>query len=436
MTSPVANTDSPRARLLGLFGSKRGDLAVGGVPAADLAQQFGTPLFAYDAEIARRQLAAVRAAFGTRVEVLYALKANPCVRVARALRLAGAGAELASGGEVLLARAAGFDGAAMQFAGPGKSAADLAVALEAGVGTLNVESAAEYAAVRALAQEQRVRPGVALRVNLSQQATGARVRMTGGSKKFGIDESAVLPLAQAIVRDDVCELRGLHVYGGSQNFDAASWVASARALTAVAQRVEQGIARPLAQLNFGGGFGIPTVDGDPSFDLVAAGRGAGDLVRGAREDQGFSIELGRYLVAECGVYLTRVLDVKESGGKRFAIVDGGMHHFGAAAGLGAVIKRAYPVVACAQPDARATAPWSLGGPLCTPADELGADVALPQLHAGDLIAVLLAGAYGFTFSPTLFLSHPTPAEVVVEDGVAQLARARGSMADVLAAQQH
>jgi diaminopimelate decarboxylase len=436
MTSPVANTDSPRARLLGLFGSKRGDLAVGGVPAADLAQQFGTPLFAYDAEIARRQLAAVRAAFGTRVEVLYALKANPCVRLARALRLAGAGAELASGGEVLLARAAGFDGAAMQFAGPGKSAADLAVALEAGVGTLNVESAAEYAAVRALAQEQRVRPGVALRVNLSQQATGARVRMSGGSKKFGIDESAVLPLAQAIVRDDVCELRGLHVYGGSQNFDAASWVASARGLTAVAQRVEQGIARPLAQLNFGGGFGIPTVDGDPSFDLVAAGRGAGDLVRGAREDQRFSIELGRYLVAECGVYLTRVLDVKESGGKRFAIVDGGMHHFGAAAGLGAVIKRAYPVVACAQPDARTTAPWSLGGPLCTPADELGADVALPQLHAGDLIAVLLAGAYGFTFSPTLFLSHPTPAEVVVENGVAQLARARGSMADVLAAQQY
>src|SRR5690606_11663098 len=122
---------------------------------------------------------------------------------------------------------------------------------------------------------------------------------------------------------------------------------------------------------------------------------------------------GRYLVATCGVYLTRVIYVKESGGKRHAILDGGMHHHAAAAGFGAVIRRSFPIVAARDPHAPAGAgdacrATTLGGPLCTPADELAADAALPELRQGDLVAVPVSGAYGLTFSPVGFLSHPTP----------------------------
>lgn len=430
----AANDGSVRARLIERLSGDRATLHVGGLDCGELARRFGTPLYVYDAGILRAQAAAVQAAFGPRVELLYALKANPSVAVARVLRRAGTGVELASAGEIHIAHAAGHAGGQMQFAGPAKSTVDLDTALAFGVGTVNLESAAEHARLVERARRRNTRPGVAIRVNPSRTTSGARVRMGGGSKKFGVDEDGVVALAQAIVREGTCKLHGLHVYAGSQSLDAQAWATTARNLQALGLEVERALRQPLASLNLGGGFGIPCFDADPVFDLAKAGAEVRALVHAARPEQRFHIELGRYLVAEAGVYLTRVLETKRSGGKDFALVDGGLHHFGAAAGLGAVIRRPYPIVACATPHATATAPWSLAGPLCTPADEFGTDVALPPLHAGDLVAVLVAGAYGLTFSPTAFLSHPLPAEVVVDAGEAILARVRGAPEDALRGQ--
>lgn len=422
---------SLRDRLLARLSPGAAPLRIGGIPAVDLAQRHGTPTYVYDAAVLRAQFTAVRQALGPGVGILYALKANPCVAVARVLRAAGAGAELASAGELHVATAAGFAGADMQFAGPGKSDDDLRLALANRVGCINVESETEYERLVALGAQLGVVPAVAVRVNPARTPTGSRVRMGGGSKKFGVDEDAVPTLARRIVREGRCDLRGLHVYTGSQNSSAVAWLESATDLVALANRVEAATGAPLRSLNFGGGFAVPTFDADATFDLAHAGTALRALLVSASASRQHFVELGRYLTAEAGVYLTRVLHTKTSGGRTHAIVDGGMHHFGAAAGLGAVIPRPYPIVACATPLAPAADEVAVGGPLCTPADEFHAAATLPEIHADDLLAVFLAGAYGLTFSPLAFLGHPTPAEVLVDDGHDHLVRRRGRPQDTL-----
>ncbi|MGA0871076.1 MAG: diaminopimelate decarboxylase, partial [Planctomycetota bacterium] len=237
-----------------------------------------------------------------------------------------------------------------------------------------------------------------------------------------------------ILDEGSCRLVGLHQYGGSQAFDAEAWVRSVAELLAVTAETEEATGHPLLSLNLGGGFGWPVYDRDPTFDLEAAGRGALELLEAAGRlgaPREVHLELGRYLTAPAGVFLTRVVDTKDSGGKRHVVLDGGMHQFGAATGLGAVMRRAYAIVAARDPRATEGEPVSLGGPLCTPADRFGTGLELPPLRPGDAVAVLHAGAYGLTFSPIRFLSHPAPAEVLVEGGEARLIRRRGTPDDAL-----
>ena len=192
----------------------------------------------------------------------------------------------------------------------------------------------------------------------------------------------------------------------------------------------------LPSLNFGGGFGVPCFRHDQEFDLRTAGALLQESLAG--EDRLASVELGRYLTAPAGIYLTRVLYTKRSNGRRFAILDGGMHHHAAAAGVGAVIRRPYPIVSATSPLTLATdrgvTPQTLCGPLCIPTDEFGEDLALPRLEPDDLVAVLVSGAYGLSFSGVLFLSHPTPSEILVDGGRAYLARQPGRPADALRGQ--
>ena len=408
------------------------ELTLGGIPARELAAQFGTPLYVFDAAVLARRAAAVRAALGPRVELLWSVKANPSVAVTAALRRAGAGAEVASLGELQLALAAGHTAAALRFAGPGKTDAEIGAALDLGLGCFHAESAGEVAAIAAAARHRGTTAAVALRVNLPQELAGARMRMGGRSSRFGIDTEQVPALARTIRADAALRLVGLHVYAGTQCFDAGAFVQHARDLIAHATRWEQELGVPLPELDLGGGFGVATYAGDPTFDLAAAGEGVRALVaEHDRPHRRWFVELGRYLAAPAGVYLTRVVRTKRSGGERHAVLDGGMHHAAAAAGVGTVLRRPPLLVHATRLADAATEPVSLGGPLCTPADQFADQVPLPPLAVGDLVAVLAAGAYGLSYSPHGFLSHPTPAEVLVEDGAARIVRRRGRVEDVL-----
>jgi diaminopimelate decarboxylase len=414
--------------------SRRG-LCIGEVSALEIAERFGTPAYVYDARILQRNLVKVRAALGPRVEVLFALKANPSAAVAQVLRRAGAGCEVASAGEIQVAARAGFRGSQIQFAGPGKTALDIASALEMGIDALNVESEGEYELVLAHAPRCQERPRIAIRVNPATSPFGPRLRMSGPSTRFGVDEADVPGLLRRIARDAVCDLRGLHAYAGTQCFDAGAWLQNADHLCDLANRLELELDLALPCLNFGGGLGVSLFAHDSVLDLGNLGAGLRELLeRDARPDRRYAVELGRYLAASAGVYLTRVLYAKKSAGRQHLILDGGMHHHAAAAGLGSVIRRPFPIVLARAPHAEPTERYAAGGPLCTPADEFAADIALPTVHPGDLIAVLGSGAYGLTFSPALFLGHPLPCEVLVDDECATIVRERGIPMDALRGQ--
>jgi diaminopimelate decarboxylase len=421
------------------------ELHVGGIAVRELAARFGTPFYAFDLDRLRARALLVQQALGPRIRLLWSVKANPSLAVTAALHAAGAGAEVASLGEFEVALAAGHEASDLRFSGPGKTDAELAAAVARGLGCVHAESADEVDAIAAAAAGGR-RQGVAVRVNLPQGGAGARLRMSGDSSRFGVDLDQVPALLRRIAGEKHLELRGLHGYAGTQAFDANAVVAHARALAAHRDRLERELRLPLPELDLGGGFGSAHYLGDPAFDLAAAGRGLREVVAAHDRpdlnwpdlhwpERRWFVELGRFLAAPIGVYVAAVVRTKTSGGRRHLILDGGLHHCGVAAGVGTVLRRPPLLVPAAALRAPAVAAFAIGGPLCTPQDHFAGELRLPALGRGDLLAVLGAGAYGLTYSSTMFLSHPAPAEVAVERGAARVVRRRGAAADALRGQQ-
>jgi diaminopimelate decarboxylase len=206
----------------------------------------------------------------------------------------------------------------------------------------------------------------------------------------------------------------------------------------IALGVAQRLGRPLQTVDFGGGLGIPYFPGDQELKMELLENELANLMREVRHEPLFSgtrfiLEPGRYLVGEAGIYVARVMDVKESRGKKFVILDGGMnHHLAASGNLGQVIKKNFPVVILNKAADTARERVDVVGPLCTPLDVLARDVDLPPAEVGDLVGILQSGAYARAASPLGFLSHLTPPEILVEDGKTRLIRRRGTYQDLLA----
>ncbi|MCC2975600.1 pyridoxal-dependent decarboxylase, exosortase A system-associated [Sphingomonas sp. PL-96] len=390
-------------------------LAIGGEDAEALVARAGdTPLFVYDLGLVADRVAALRRALPAKLGIHYAIKANPHADLLAGIASLVDGLDVASGGE--LARALTVKPAAqISFAGPGKRDDELAAAIEAGA-TLNAESAGEVARALAVGERLGIAPRIAVRVNPDFELRGSGMRMGGRASPFGVDAGQVPALVRTI-RDTGAAWRGFHIFAGSQSLDTAAIIETQAATVALAARLaeEAGAAPPL--VNLGGGFGIPYFAGDAPVAIAAIGEALGEALANRAAvlaDSRFAIELGRWLVGEAGVYLTRVVDVKDSGGERFVVVDGGLHHQLAASGnFGTVVRRNYPLAIAARMGEPATQTASVVGCLCTPLDRLGDKVALPQVAVGDLVAVFLAGAYGASASPTSFLGHPPARELVV-----------------------
>ncbi|MDP3547019.1 MAG: type III PLP-dependent enzyme [Phreatobacter sp.] len=408
------------------FGQSKDDLLIGGLTARSLAERFGTPLFAYDAAIIRRSYRDLAAALEGFATIHYSIKANPNPAVVRVLHDEGAGLEIASLGEFRAALAAGADPARILFAGPGKRRGELEQVIVGGIGEIHLESLEEIGHVEAIGATLAHRVAVAVRVNPVAEAQGGAMRMGGKAAPFGFDEEDIDAIVDRVVASPHLDLTGVHLFAGTQILDAEVLLGQWRHGLVVASRVAARLGRPLRTIDLGGGLGIPYFAGDRSLDLGAVQAGLGPLIAARRadpliRDAHVLVEPGRYLVGPSGVYLSSVLAAKVSRGQRFLVVDGGMHHHLAASGnLGQVIKRDYPVLAASRMSEAATGPASIVGPLCTPLDTLARKVEMPDLVAGDLVAVLQSGAYGPTASPAGFLSHPAPAEVLIDGGAATL----------------
>jgi diaminopimelate decarboxylase len=344
------------------------------------------------------------------------MKANPFPPLLALMAGLVDGLDIASAGELSAAQRAGVRGERISFAGPGKRDAELQAALAAGV-TINLESEGETERALAIARLIGVRARLAVRVNPDFELKGSGMRMGGGAKPFGVDAARAASLAKRVIAVGA-EWRGWHIFAGSQALDAQAIIAAQAETLALAARLSDEVGASPPLVNLGGGFGVPYFPGDEPLDIATIGAALGKALEGrpaSLAKSGFAIELGRYLVAESGVYLTRVIDVKLSQGERFAVVDGGLHHQLAASGnFGTVVRRNYPIAIANRFGAPVSAePVTVVGCLCTPLDRLGDAVALPPVAPGDLVAIFMAGAYGASASPAAFLGHAPAAELLV-----------------------
>jgi diaminopimelate decarboxylase len=392
-------------------------LLIGGRRADALVDEAGdTPLFVYDLALVDAKIAAFRKAFpGT--DLHYAMKANSYGPLLRHVARKVDGLDIASAGEMDMALEAGAKASSISFAGPGKRDADLGDAIHEGV-TLNAESEGEVERALAIAGKMGRRPRLAVRVNPDFEIKGSGMRMGGGAKPFGVDAARVPALVRRILESGA-DWRGFHIFAGSQALDPAALIEAQAATVALAGALAEAAGAPPPLVNLGGGFGIPHFHGERPLDVAAVGAALAEALaaRPAILAQSrFAIELGRWLVGEAGVYLTRIVDRKESHGKTFLVTDGGMQHQLAASGnFGQVVRRNYPVAIAGRFGAEAEEEVSITGCLCTPLDRLADDVMTPRAGVGDLVAVFLAGAYGLSASPQAFLAQQPAIEMALGD---------------------
>jgi diaminopimelate decarboxylase len=407
------------------FHRLEGVLHGGGVPLVDLAARFGTPLYAYSADMIAARYREVDEAFSGYPHTLhYALKANSTLGIARLLRSLGAAADANSGGEIEVALRAGFTPAEIVFTGVGKSDAELARAIELGLRSINAESEGEIERIDAIASARGTRAKVAVRVNPDIDARSHPHISTGRkNNKFGVAIEDAREMCLRMRGRNGVQIVGLHSHVGSQITHLEPLQHAAEALAVLACELRRSGIQ-IEHLDIGGGLGIP-YEGQtvPSASEYAAA--VLPIVR--KTGLALILEPGRFLVGQAGVLITRVVDIKpQAGGKLFVIVDAGMTELMRPMLYGA-FHRIEPVLASAAPEALV----DFVGPICETTDTLGKDRRLPEPAVGDLMVVFDAGAYGSVMASN-YNRRPMPAEVLIQNGQAALLRRRQTIDDLVA----
>lgn len=386
-----------------------------------VARDFGTPCFVYFMDRVRERVQAVRATFGDRFRIGYAVKSNPNPGLLRRMRELVDTLDVSSAGEVRRAVESGWEARKLGFTGPAKTEDELRTAVEAGVGEVVVESQDEAELLNRIVGQLRTRQRILIRISPRSVPRGFGVNMSGRSTQFGIDEEDLDVAVEAIRRLPHLDLCGFHIYSGTQCLKAAAIIENYEIFIDLFKRACHTHGLRPHRLIFGAGLGVPYYESDTPVELAVIGEQIVPALDALRADSPFSatefvLETGRYLVGEAGVFLTRVVRKKHSRGTDICMCDGGMNHHLAAAGhLGAVVQRNYQMfkVSGAHDDGLEK-PYNLVGPLCTTIDTLGRQVRFRGLEAGDVIGLKCSGAYGLTASPLHFISHPPASEIIVE----------------------
>ena len=403
-----------------------GALTVDGIPLDKIAEEFGTPLYVYSAAAilaVYQQLAEAISDSGGKIH--YALKANSNLAVLRLLAREGAGADIVSVGEFRRARAAGIAAKDIIFSGVGKTSEELHETIEAGIGQINAESPAEIETLIDIGRKTHIKPRVALRVNPDISA-GGHVKIATGKReaKFGMDEMTALESWRRLASSDAATPVGLAVHIGSQIMDVSLLEAAWRQILALATKLEdQGFK--VENFDLGGGIGVDSASGN-TLDLAAFGKTIKALFAG--RNRHLVIEPGRYLTAEAGCLLTRVISVKHNDKKRFIIVDGAMNDF-----LRPTLYEAWHrIETVADSNGAAMVKADIVGPICETGDYLGLDRDMAEtIAAGDTLAVMSAGAYGAVMR-SYYNTRAMAVEVMALDGIVHQVSRRRSLDEIIA----
>ncbi|MES2072212.1 MAG: pyridoxal-dependent decarboxylase, exosortase A system-associated [Pseudomonadota bacterium] len=396
-------------------------LQIGGMPLTRLAQRVGrTPFYAYDRSLLSARVETLRRLLPPQLALHYSVKANPMPALVQHMAGLVDGLDVASAGEMKTALDSTMPPACISFAGPGKTEAELSQAVAAGI-VIHVESLTELERLDRIGAASGIRPAVVLRVNPDFELKSSGMKMGGGPKPFGLD-AELLPAVLKRIGSMGLDFHGFHIFSGSQSLKAAAIIEAQQKTFELALRLAQDAPQAVRSLNIGGGFGIPYFPGEQALDvapIAAHLHQSLPRIQSELPQARVALELGRYLVGEAGIYVSRVIDVKRSRGELFLVTDGGLHHHLAASGnFGQVIRKNYPVAVGNKMAGHTGTAGEAGmatvvGPLCTPLDILADQMALAHADIGDLIVVFQSGAYGLTASPTAFLGHPAALEVLV-----------------------
>lgn len=400
---------------------------------------YKTPLYVYDFSKIRTQIERLKSTLPPKFQVFYSIKANPSIGLLSYIKEHVSGAEVSSEGELHLAMRAGVPVEKIIFVGPGKTEEELKYAIENDILSIVVESFSELDKIDYISGQLNRKMRISVRVNPKFEVTGARIKMGGSAKQFGIDEERLEEFVKKAGKCKNIVLEGLHVYMGTQVLDAGVLLENFKNILALALMIENSYGVHLKLIDFGGGFGIPYFPGEKELNLSLLGEGLREMFYSYSEKIDFNsmnliVESGRFLVAESGIFLTKVLYRKDSRGKVFIITDGGSNNHASAAGIGRFIRHNFPIEVVGKQNCNEKEVVNIVGPLCTPTDILAQDVELPIIKEGDVIAVLKSGAYGLSASMKDFLSHPVPAEVLIDGDRHWLIRRRGTREDFLAGQ--
>jgi len=395
-----------------------------GVELQQLIRAAGTPCYVYSASaIVNNYRAYADGLDGVPHRVYYAVKANGNLAVLRLLAKAGAGFDIVSGGELYRVLKAGADASSVVFSGVGKTREEIDYALEAGIHSFNCESEAELALISSLAVRQAKTARVAVRVNPDVDAVTHPYISTGlREHKFGIDIAEVESVYARASHLPGLSLEGVSCHIGSQLLDASPLEeAAAKLLELIGRLRARGIA--IGSLDLGGGIGVPYRPTDERPDVAEFLARVKQLVAGRDLFLGF--EPGRSIVAPAGALLTRVLNRKRAGSKEFVIVDASMAEL-----LRPALYQAHHEIVPLRQSGRGTVRADVVGPVCESSDFLAKQREIDNVAPGDALAVLTAGAYGFSMASN-YNARPRPCEVLVEGDVWRIVRRRESYEDLI-----
>ncbi len=399
------------------FQAEASNLLVGGKTLAQIEQLVGrTPFYAYDKSILEETIVLLKQHIPSKIKLHYAIKANPYLPLVNFIKPLVDGFDVASKKEMLLALQTGMDTNEISFAGPGKTEDDIRATIIAGV-TLHVESKTEITRAIKLGQELSIKPNIAIRVNPAFELKSSGMKMAGGAKPFGIDEEQVFELLPALDYAAIT-FRGFHIFAGSQNLNADAIIDMHSKTFELAAKLKQATPVSIDYVNIGGGLGIPYFPGEKWLDITPIMAQLEHLLETYASVLGSTeiiMELGRYIVGKSGIYVSKVVDIKDSRATQYAICDGGLHHHLANSGnFGQVIRKNYPVAVGNKISRDVTSvPVTIVGPLCTPLDIIADKMLLPAISINDYVVVYQSGAYGASASPKDFLSQPSLSEILL-----------------------
>lgn len=401
----------------------------------NIAIRYGTPVYVYEKEIVFSQFEKLKNCLPEEFQIFYSMKANPLIGLCQLFKRMGSGIEAASPGELHTALAAGFPPERIIFTSPGKTQEELEYAIETGIFSITIECLEEARIINRIALKMSRKVDICIRINPNFDVSGSGLKMSGVPTQFGIDQAQMDETFQLLNSLTNVNVIGVHIYTGTQVLNAHNIVLNMEQIILLALELSERYSFELKFLDLGGGFGIPYFKGEEHLDLDTLRSELAVLwekYKGRLTKTKVAVESGRFLTAEAGTYLIKVLYQKECKGRKYAVCDGGSNHHASSAFLGRYIRNNFPMHVVNKTDNEEEV--NIVGPLCTPTDVIGQTVMLPGIAPGDIIAVEKSGAYGMTQSPVLFLSHPLAAEVLYDTGRTTILRERGSKEDFLKGQ--